>query len=105
MYYKKSQGLPLNTIVIAILVIIVMLVIVVFFTSNISESSSTISDTRNSQLSCENAGGICSSSCEIGDRLSVYRCSGEQTPYCCKKNSVSNSGAILHEINVIGVEE
>lgn len=43
---KKAQGLPLNTIVIAILVIIVMLVIVVFFTSQIGESGSTIDDTQ-----------------------------------------------------------
>ena len=39
---QKAQGLPLNTIVIAILVIIVLLVIVVFFTSRIGESGKAI---------------------------------------------------------------
>ena len=40
--FKKAQGLPLNTIVIAILVIIVMLVIVVFFTNNVGKSGKQI---------------------------------------------------------------
>ena len=35
---KKAQGLPLNTIVIAILVIIVLLVIIVFFTTRVGET-------------------------------------------------------------------
>jgi len=39
---KNAQGLPLNTIVIAILVIIVLLVIVVFFTSNVGKSGEQI---------------------------------------------------------------
>lgn len=50
---KKAQGLPLNTIVIAILVIIVMLVIIVFFTSKVGESGSTIDDTTNTLTVCE----------------------------------------------------
>lgn len=37
-FFKKAQGLPLNTIVIAMLVIIVMVVIVVFFTKGIGDS-------------------------------------------------------------------
>jgi len=42
---KKAQGLPLNTIVIAILVIIVLLVIVVFFTTNIGKQGKTLGET------------------------------------------------------------
>jgi len=47
---KKSQSLPLNTIVIAMLVIIVLLVIIVFFTGSLSKSGSTIN--KNSASLC-----------------------------------------------------
>jgi len=50
---RKGQGLPLNTIVIAILVIIVMLVIIVFFTSKVGQSGDTIDDTTDSLRACE----------------------------------------------------
>jgi len=45
---KKSQGLPLNTIVLAILVIIVLLVIIVFFTSKIGDTSKQLD--QNAQI-------------------------------------------------------
>ncbi len=48
---KKGQGLPLNTIVIAILVIIVLLVIIVFFTSKIGESGKTLDGVNNDYTS------------------------------------------------------
>lgn len=41
---KKGQGLPLNTIVLAILVIIVLLVIIVFFTSKMGDTSQQLDD-------------------------------------------------------------
>lgn len=44
---KKGQGLPLNTIVIAILVVIVLLVIVVFFITNITRSDDGIRNVNN----------------------------------------------------------
>ena len=47
---KKSQSLPLNTIVIAMLVIIVLLVIIVFFTGSVSKSGKTIN--KNSASIC-----------------------------------------------------
>jgi len=41
---KLGQGLPLNTIVIAILVIIVLLVIVVFFTTKVGDAGKQINN-------------------------------------------------------------
>ena len=43
---KKSQGLPLNTIVIAILVIIVLVVIILFFTTNIFVAQDDINEVK-----------------------------------------------------------
>jgi competence protein ComGC len=48
---KKAQGLPLNTIVIAILVIIVLLVIVVAFTSNFTKSNDQLGEVSGCTLS------------------------------------------------------
>ena len=48
--FRKGQGLPLNTIVIAILVIIVLLVIVVFFTSRVGETGGQLDE--NSAVDC-----------------------------------------------------
>lgn len=52
-FNRKAQGLPLNTIVIAILVIIVMLVIIVFFTSKVGESGGTIDETTSNLAKCD----------------------------------------------------
>ena len=54
-YSKKAQGLPLNTIVIAILVLIVLLVIVLFFTGSFSDNSGQISDTSDSLRACDSS--------------------------------------------------
>ena len=51
--YKKAQGLPLNTIVIALLVVIVLVVIVLAFTSNIGSANDTLQD--NSASKCSNS--------------------------------------------------
>jgi hypothetical protein len=49
--FKKSQSLPLNTIVIAILVIIVLVVIITFFVSNTAKTGDEIN---------QNSASICS---------------------------------------------
>ena len=49
---NKAQGLPLNTIVIAILVIIVLLVIVVFFTTKVGDTSQQLDD-KGSVSACD----------------------------------------------------
>ena len=51
---RKAQGLPLNTIVIAILVIIVLLVIVVFFTTNVGKSGEQLDQNSVGQCSEDN---------------------------------------------------
>ena len=48
---RKGQGLPLNTIVIAILVIIVLLVIIVFFTTRVGETGDQLDE--NSASACD----------------------------------------------------
>jgi len=47
----KGQGLPLNTLVIAILVIIVLLVLVVSFTSNFGKSNASLNEVSGCSLS------------------------------------------------------
>ena len=50
---KKAQGLPLNTIVIALLVIIVLVVVIVFFIGNFSGTSDTVGENTNQFESCQ----------------------------------------------------
>ncbi len=49
---KKGQGLPLQTIVIAILVIIVLLVIVVFFVAKMGNAGGDVDKTSNNLKDC-----------------------------------------------------
>lgn len=49
---KKGQGLPLQTIVIAILVIIVLLVIVVFFVAKIGDTGDNVDTTSGQYTEC-----------------------------------------------------
>ncbi len=62
--FKKGQGLPLNTIVLAILVIIVLLVIVVFFTTRVGEAGKQL-DTQ-STTACESTNPALSTAGYIG---------------------------------------
>jgi hypothetical protein len=50
-FNKRAQGLPLNTVVIAILAIITLLVIVVMFSGKFSESSDQLSEVSGCSLS------------------------------------------------------
>lgn len=67
---KKSQGLPLNTIIIAILVIIVLVVIVLIFTGRMGLFRQSIED-------CESKGGTISTE----EGLGCYKI--EEDKYCC----------------------
>lgn len=94
---KKSQGLPLNTIVIAILVVIVLLVIIVFFTTRVGESGETLE-------SSSSASNMCSIACTTtgyssGTLTSSDTCSGKFAPVgssgngrCCCSGGGSTSG-------------
>jgi len=52
-FNKKGQGLPLNTIVIAMLVIIVLVVIILYFTTNMGRAGSQMEE--NSITKCDNS--------------------------------------------------
>ncbi len=62
---KKAQGLPLNTIVIAIIVLLVLIVIVYIF-------SAQIGDWVRGIKSCEKSGGICKPSCGVNERPDTF---------------------------------
>ena len=51
---KRAQGLPLNTIVIAVLVVVVLVVIVLAFTTNIGNFNDSVEDTGASQCTADN---------------------------------------------------
>ncbi|MCB9370729.1 hypothetical protein H6501_03970 [Candidatus Woesearchaeota archaeon] len=50
---NKAQGLPLNTIVIALLVIIALVLIITFFVSKMNKSGGDFNNVREGSLSCE----------------------------------------------------
>lgn len=75
---KKAQGLPLNTIIIAILALIVLFVLIMIFTGKISFFGKQ-------STSC--ASGICANSPDCGDGLIGYQIEGcskdSRGPFCC----------------------
>lgn len=73
MKLKKSQGLSLNTIIIAILVIIVLVIIVLIFTGRMGSFRKSIED-------CETKGGIPSTTPDK-EGHACYRI--EENNYCC----------------------
>ena len=86
---KKSQGLTLNTIIVAALVLIVLVILVLIFTGRMGI-------TREQIDLCANNGGICQDECEgTYSRQMPYECDldGDGTPnegagidgICCVK--------------------
>ncbi len=72
MISKKAQGLPLNTIIVAILVLIVLVIIVLIFTGRMGIFRTSIED-------CASKGGI-----ESDTETEGYACySIEENKYCC----------------------
>jgi uncharacterized membrane protein YqiK len=55
--YKKAQGLPLNTIIVAIIVIVVLVVIILIFTGQIGGINTAAQEGQ----ACRKAGGYCAS--------------------------------------------
>lgn len=76
--FKKGQGLPLNTIVIAILVIIVLLVIIVFFTSKMGDSGETLDNSNPTKCSLDNPA---LSTMGYTDVIEVQESTGCSEPY------------------------
>ena len=74
---RKAQGLPLNTIVIAILVIIVLLVIIVFFTTRVGETGEQLD--QNSASKCDESNPAIStvySNIDTAEEMSRESCGG-----------------------------
>lgn len=71
---KKSQGLPINAIVLASLAMVVLVVILVIFT-NVSRT------TAKNIGSCETKGGICADKVtqpsQQGQKLQEHKCGGD----------------------------
>lgn len=70
---RKSQGLPLNTIIVAVLVLIVLVVIVLIFTGKMGFFRKSIED-------CESKGGV-ESITPDKDGFACYKL--EENKYCC----------------------
>ena len=61
MVTKKSQGLPLNTIVIALLVIIVLVVLIGYFITGFGKSANQTGDIQNAYSKCHESNELISS--------------------------------------------
>ena len=66
MQFKKSQGLPLNTIVLALLVIIVLVLLIGYFVTGIGKSSDNIEKTEKSVYQCDKSNPLLSIYDEVG---------------------------------------
>lgn len=76
---KKAQGLPITTIIIAILALLVLVVIILIFTGKVRVFGGEL-------VSCEGKGGFCTSAknCQFGyqTELKETDCKGDK-PTCC----------------------
>ena len=91
---NKAQGLPLNTIVLAILVIIVLLVVIVFFTSKMGSAGDSLDDTSSGLRNCavgsyiipidkySDASPATTPECE-GDDVRIYGADVPDKQICC----------------------
>ncbi len=71
MKIKKSQGLTLNTIIIAALVLIVLVILVLIFTGRMGITRQQVDD-------CVNNGGVCQQECTgTYSRQVVYECDND----------------------------
>ena len=93
---KKSQGLSINAIIIAVIALVVLVVLVAIFTGRIGVFSSGISKTG----TCQNSGGQCQASACGNNQEQVFvalDCNKDYNgdgiidnsgnPYCCKAAS------------------
>ena len=87
---KKSQGLTLNTIVIAALVLIVLVILVLIFTGRIGNF-------RRGADNCLNNGGVCQVDC-TGDytRQMSYECDNDG-------DGTANEGATIDGVCCVSV--
>mgnify|MGYP001267900439 CR=1 FL=1 len=77
---KKSQGLSINAIIVAVIALIVLVVLVAIFTGRIGIFSKGVGEAG----SCDSIGGTCDSDsdCDTGEVRS-YGASGCENDYIC----------------------
>jgi len=73
---KKSQGLPINMIIIAAIVLIVLVVLITIFTGRAGVFTE-------SMKSCEQNGGTCVPKGECENMPANFKCSDKGKPDCC----------------------
>ena len=79
---KKSQGMPLNVIVIAAILLVVLVIFISFFKTNISKISGDLQR-------CEVRGGECVDKKCDGRVLSGFKCDNDNLK-CCLKTDFEN---------------
>ena len=79
----RGQGLPLNTIIIAIIVIIALVVIILIFTG---QSTQFVESTSHQ---CRLAGGTCAASCSTGRSVGTLGC---ESGVCCVAETAAAAG-------------
>jgi hypothetical protein len=81
-FKKKAQGLPMTTIILAVLAIIVLIILILIFTGKISLFGQGLA-------SCENKGGICmKDKCSDKEMAEIKgtdceKLTNNASPYCC----------------------
>ena len=83
----KGQGLPLNTIVIAILVIIVLLVIVIFFTTKMDSSGDSLDEQGDSLNKCSDTNPALTMYSDITDTTSSCTGDFKKVPFSTNNNN------------------
>lgn len=90
---SKAQGLPLNTIVIALLVIVVLVVVILAFTTNIGQTNQTFEEmSRSCSVTCssfDREGVILSDAQTQTCAMSTYNVGDEEC--CCRLSDESSS--------------
>ncbi|MDP7263687.1 MAG: hypothetical protein QF436_03150 [Candidatus Woesearchaeota archaeon] len=76
---KKSQGLSINAIIVAVIALIVLVVLVAIFTGRIGIFSKGVGEAG----SCDSFGGTCDSDCDTGEVRSYGASGCENDDICC----------------------
>ena len=80
---KRGQGLPLNTIIIAVIVLVVLVVLIVIFTGRISAFGKSLDTCPSGQDRCVNTANECDGVNEVAIPMNCKTDPG--IDYCCTK--------------------
>lgn len=75
---KKSQGMPINVIIVAALALMVLVIIAAIFTGRVRIFSQNLED-------CGAKQGLCKKDCDTGTeaKISNVKCPNKDLPTCC----------------------